>query len=66
MLGCKKMDFELKNPFQSCKACEHKHRRLLEFGDIYRNHNGEDSPNCMWVDPKWRPKEVKFGAASVD
>lgn len=61
MLGCKKMDFELHNPFQSCVSCVHKHRRFLEFKDIYRDHNGEDSPNCSWVDHKWKPKEVKFG-----
>lgn len=62
MLGCKKLDIELKDPFQSCKSCVHKHRRHLEFQAIYRNHNGEDSPNCSWVDPKYKKKEVKFGA----
>ncbi len=61
MLGCKKMGFELKSPFQSCTSCVHKHRAHLEFKDVYKNHNAEESPNCLWVDAKYKKKGVKFG-----
>jgi hypothetical protein len=61
MIGCKKFDKVLSEPYNLCKSCASKHRHNAYFGDTYPNHNGENVPNCLWVDHKYKPKEVKLG-----